>query len=90
MEENQYKSSHNRLGVISLVVSFLGFLGVSLCTFTHLSYVAPFIALLAPVGVIVGIVGLFRPPCRFGCLGIIVGVIGSLYVPTIWLHFFLR
>jgi hypothetical protein len=88
MDESNDMSSHNRLGGIALVLSFLGFGGVMLCS-AELP-VGAFIALLAPVGVIVGIVGLFWPPCRFGCLAVILDVIASMYVPTIWLPFFLR
>ncbi len=69
-----------RLGHVGLTFSLLGFVGVCLA-----SIPSPLacLAFLSVPGLLISVIGLFWPPRRLSAGGAILGLLGSLYVPTI-------
>jgi hypothetical protein len=83
----------NRVGNVALVLSLLGM--ASICVFCaewflrRLPWALPLGSLFCPVGFLLGLIALWFPPRRTAKWAIAIGLLGSLYVPTIWI-FFLR
>jgi hypothetical protein len=78
------RMQRNVLGNVALIVSLLG----DFCLFCFLSApllaFLPLVSLLCPLGLLLGIIALFRRPRRSAGWAIAFGIWGSLYVPTLF------
>jgi hypothetical protein len=79
----------NRVGNLALLLSSSGL--VSLFVFNNdlLGWLMPWSVLSCPIGLLLGVIAMYRPPRRSAVWAVAIGVLGSLYIPTIWL-FYLR
>jgi hypothetical protein len=77
----------NRVGNVALVLSALGF--CSLFLSGPLTWLLPWAALICPVGLLLGLIGLRNPPRRTAWWAVAIGLWGTLCVPTVWV-FYLR
>jgi hypothetical protein len=78
------KDGTNRLGQVGLAFSIIGF--------THLFLLGPFryefiryMTLFSLLGLVVSLVGLYRRPRKCAAWGAILGLVGTLYLPTVFL-----
>ena len=76
---------HLRRAVVGFVTSLAGVAGVFVAS---VSVVGVWFAFLSLPGLLISIAGLLRPPRRLASWGVALGVIGSLYVPTLYLSLF--
>ena len=94
---NSERPYENRIGKFGLCVSMFGIVTfVLLCLLYAMSVQLPKVLLpviaislmCSPLGVLVSSVSLIWAPRNLGVWGVVVGVIGSLYVPTLIIGMF--
>ncbi len=77
----------NRIGNVALVLSTLGLISLFVFNNESLGWLMPWSVLSCPIGLLLGIIATYRPPRRSAAWAIVLGVWGSLYIPTIWLFY---
>jgi hypothetical protein len=84
--------SRNSIARIGFSLSLAGVLGLmTVGTFGPLvSHIGMYITFLCIPGLAISIVGLVWQPRRFAICGVVLGVLGSAYLPTIFMSLFLR
>ncbi len=75
------------LAKLVLLLSLAGLLGVCLCSFPSLFSLARGLALLGPVAVVLGTILECHSIDRITRWAIAIGVVTTLYLPTLWLPF---
>jgi hypothetical protein len=80
----------NRVGHIGFALSLLGVVGVCLAGFPVVGLQGMWLAFLSVPGLVISLIGLFIPPRRLAVWGTVLGIVGVLYVPTIYLSLFVR
>ena len=100
LNENPYKSPNasssapcahqNRIARIGFVLSVTGVLGVLVVgSFGSLmNTVGMYVAFLSLPGTAISAMGLWRQPKRLAALGVVLGIFGTLYLPTFYLSMF--
>jgi Na+/proline symporter len=79
----------NKCGYIGLLLSTIGLVALSLFGFWRFD-VMRYATACSLLGAVVSAVGLLREPRRQAMLGLFLGLIVSLYLPTIFLPLFTR
>jgi hypothetical protein len=74
----------NVIGNLALVLSVIGDLLLFIFLSPQLLRLLPFVSLLCPLGLLLGIIALWRRPRRSAAWVIAFGIWGSLYVPTLF------
>ena len=84
--------SREIVGRTALALGYVGFLGVCFggIPITPVLQLTRVVALLGPVAIVLGIVGRYRSTDRSSKWAITIGVLTTLYVPTMWFSFFAR
>jgi len=77
-------------GRIGLILSVIGLIGVTLCSFPPLGGLGRALAFFSIPGLIFGTVGRWRNQPRSGFYAVLLGAIGALYLPTLWMTFFVN
>jgi hypothetical protein len=75
----------NRVGNVALVLSAIGLISLFLFAMEPLTWLLRPVSLLCPIGLLLGLIALWRPPRRSAIWAIVLGLFGSLYLPTLWL-----
>ena len=70
---------------LAFCLALLGVVGVFLSSSWRFGAV---LALFGPVAIILGIIGRFLESDRLALWAVVIGFIVSLYLPTLWLRFF--
>ena len=81
------KLFRNRVGNFGLALSLLGLVSMQLCSAPELIWLLQLVSLACPAGLIVGLIGVFRVPRWPARWAMLLGFLGSLYIPTIWLPY---
>jgi hypothetical protein len=74
----------NRVGNIALLTSIVGLVFLQVFLAQPLLRFLPYASLLCPLGSTLGLLGLMRRPRRTAGWATVLGILGSLYVPTLW------
>jgi hypothetical protein len=75
-------------GYFGLILSILGLIGVTFCSHPTLGGLGRVLALCSIPGLISGAIGRFSKEPRRGFWAVLLGAIGVLYLPTLWIHLF--
>lgn len=75
----------NRIGDCALLLSSLGLILICVFSAPPLGALLPWVSLVSPLGFALGIAGLVRHPRKSAAWATILGMLGSAYLPTIWL-----
>jgi hypothetical protein len=97
LSENPYQSSltsnnsrmpsRNLAGSVGFSLSLVGVIGLSLIG-PVMPAIGMCMTLFCLLGLVTSIVGLFRSPRRLAGWGVALGILGSLYLPTLYLSIF--
>jgi hypothetical protein len=69
------------------VLSSLGLISLFVFNNEWLGWLMPWSVLSCPIGLLLGMIALYRPPRRSAVWAVAIGIWGSLYVSTIWLSY---
>ena len=69
-------------GFVALVMSVIGFLGISFVASAPYLFLVP--TVLCPVSLVVALIGLWVGEKGFAKWAAAIGVLGMMYLPTIW------
>lgn len=80
-------SEQNPAGLIGFCLSLVGFCGVIVAGYIHPDLVvfAFWLAALCLPGAAIGIAACFRSPRRLASWAVAIGLIGAMYLPTLYL-----
>ncbi len=72
----------------ALLFGIVSLLGVFVCSLPQLGAIGPALVSFGPVAIILGVVSRFRSTNRMGFWAVVIGIVASLFLPTVWLPFF--
>jgi hypothetical protein len=76
----------NKCGRIGCLLSTAGLVALCFARSTMIRY----LMICSLPGLVLSLVGLFRAPRGLALLGLLLGIIGSMYLPTVFLPWFTR
>jgi hypothetical protein len=79
----------NNLGQVGLVVSGLGLVALIVLGWWRIDIVR-YTTLCSLLGLVLSLAGLWRRPRRPAAWGVILGLLGTLYLPTVFLPLLIR